>query len=77
MQAPSSDFQDSGFKSDDIHTVNPAYRLVAQRDPEAFSAAVSKLIVEQQYKPVGGVFVAMSNNTPIFCQSMILNKYTQ
>jgi hypothetical protein len=74
MPAPLNDPMVNYFKSEDVQINKPAYVLVTQRSPEEFSAAVSKLIVEGQYKPVGGVFVAMSNDSPVFCQAMILGK---
>lgn len=62
------------FSSDEPHAEVPAYVLIAHRDINAFQAAVSKKMLEE-YRPLGGVYVAMSNNAPVFCQSLVLSTY--
>ncbi len=66
------DSQGSFFSADTPQASLPAYVLVSQRDAAGFSAAVSQLIAEKNYRPSGGVFVAMSNNAPVFCQALVL-----
>lgn len=71
----SDEAQNDFLQSNVSEEISQAYVMVAQRDPTAFSAAVSKLIAEKNYRPSGGVFIAMANNTPIFCQALVLANY--